>query len=146
MAKDIEEFLRMAAARRRESQASPPAQAPRPAGQKVQRRPAPPQNLVSDDEIEVIPPRRESVAKHVEKHIDTSRLAKHASKLGEKVGRADDIMEARLHQKFETTSESAQRVPPPSGSPQALIKYMVSPQGIRQAIIVNEILNRPEWD
>lgn len=163
MAKDIEEFLKMAAARRREAQptqsAPAPTQPPRPAPQKVppkQKKPPTRPSLVSESEIEVVTP-RESVAKHVEKRIDTRRIQKQVEKLGEKVGQADDILEARLHQTFDhQVGRLAQPGSATAGSevkPQALPRtartlaaMIASPQNVQQAIIMSEILKRPEWD
>jgi hypothetical protein len=170
MAKDIEEFLRMAAARRREAAGSPPVQPP-PDPQPVPRSPSqPPRStskpprksskppvIVADDEVELIVPGRESVARHVEKHLDTSQLKRHAEQLGEKVGRADEKLQEHLHQKFDhqlgslakkpvmTTAEteaSADRRTPRS----LLQRMLATPQSIQQAIVLNEVLKRPEWD
>ena len=104
MAKDIEEFLKMAAQRRRESATGPPRAQQTPAQQKPpskqQQKPVKPPVVVSETEVDIVPPRRESVASGVQKNLDNSRLKRHAEKLGEEVGLADDKLDARLHQKF----------------------------------------------
>jgi hypothetical protein len=162
MAKDIEEFLKMAAQRRRESASNAPASQPppaqsRPPVKQQQKKPSKPPILVGDDDAETISQRRESVAKHVQKHLDTSRLKKHAEKLGEEVGRADDKIEARLHEKFdhqigqltgkEIASADSPRKSKASGTPKlSLLKMLAAPENIQQAIIMSEILKRPEWD
>ncbi len=161
MAKDIEEFLKMAAARRREAQPSAPATPPRQTPQKTppkqKKQPARPSLVVSESEVEIVPTKRESVAKHVESHIDTSRLKKHAEKLGEKVGRADDVLEARLHQTFDhqigrlvrpesATGDPAGKPKPPTRTASSLLAMMASQHNVQQAIVMSEILKRPEWD
>ena len=160
MAKDIEEFLKMAAARRRESQASAPATPARPAAQKIpptqKKQPTRPGLVVSDSDVEIVPAQRESVAKHVESRINSSRLKKHAEKLGEKVGRADDVIEARLHQTFDhkvgRLAQPASAPPGPSDKSKmqtrmasSLLAMLASPQSVQQAFIMSEILKRPEW-
>ena len=161
MAKDIEEFLKMAAARRREAQQSAPAQPARPTPQKIppkQKKPLTRPGLVlSESEVEIVPAQRESVAKHVESRIDTSRLKKHAEKLGEKVGKADDVLEARLHQKFDHQVGRLAQPKPVAAAPDdkskmqtrttsSLLAMIASPQSVQQAIVMSEILKRPEWD
>jgi hypothetical protein len=160
MAKDIEEFLRMAASRRRETQGSPPPAAQRPPTQKNQQRPrkqAPrPSPIVGAAEVEVVPGPRESVAQHVAAHIDTSRLVESTKRLGAEVGKADDLLESRLHQTFDHQVGTITRRPNEavSASPQdpspnrahPMLSALASPQGMRQAIIASEILKRPEWE
>ena len=161
MAKDIEEFLKMAAQRRRESAASPPPAQPIPPRQKTppkqqqkQTRPSP---VVVESGVEIVPPRRESVATHVQKHLDNSRLKKHAEKLGEEVGKADDKLDARLQQKFDhqvghlTSSslggvETTGKAKVSGKTKPTLLNMLASPQNVQQAIVMSEILNRPEWD
>ncbi len=162
MAKDIEEFLKMAAQRRRESATGPPRAQQTPAQQKPpskqqQKKPVKPPVVVSETEVDVVPPRRESVASGVQKNLDNSRLKRHAEKLGEEVGLADDKLDARLHQKFDhqvghlasqaiggVESTSKARVPVKSKT--LLLNMLASPQSVQQAIIMSEILSRPEWD
>jgi hypothetical protein len=98
-------------------------------------------------------PRKESVEQHVRSHIDTSRLARHAEKLGEQVGLADDVMDARLHKTFDhdvgTLSQGSAvvQLPPPAGARRAspFLELMADRKSVRQAIILSEILRRPEW-
>ena len=121
MAKDIEEFLKMAAERRKAAQGqqaqNPPAQPPAAPVQPA--RPAPPPQrptatsppqkkprgttpppVVGGKQVEVVK-RRESVAEHVKSHINTQRLSDQSSSLGQEVGFADDKLEAHLHKKFD---------------------------------------------
>jgi hypothetical protein len=160
MAKDIEEFLKMAAQRRREAAANAPAPPPQATPKKPplsqQKKPAKPPVIVSEDE-NVPQQRRESVAKHVQKHLDTSRLQKRVQRLGAEVSKADDKIEARLHQKFdhdvghlsgpsEAIAETAGQVRPPARINNPLLKMFSAPASVRQAVIMSEILKRPEWD
>jgi len=127
----------------------------------------PPPNLeilddVADAEVIEAEPVYESVSAHVADDIDTSditqhasRLGDHASRLGAEVGQADDKLEERLHEKFDhelsnihddtVTDDTGVgrpgRVPSTAGEIAAMFR---SPKSIRQAIILNEILNRPE--
>ncbi len=170
MARDIEEFLRKAAERRKQAQqgggqpAAPqrPAQpAPVPQQRPVapppaQRQPySPPPTTPSRQppqrqpvEAEVVWSNRESVAAHVQAHISTRSIAEHASQLGQEVGLADDKLEQRLHEKFDhsvgtlghldTTGEGAT-------SGDDLLQLLRNPQSLRQAILLSEILKRPEF-
>ncbi len=102
--------------------------------------------------------RDQSVSEHVRVHIDTSSLGEHARHLGEQVGLADDKMDARLHRKFdhsvaslkpagtahhETTSVTERDV---SQLASELLDMLRSPKSIRQAILIAEVLKRPEFD
>ena len=95
-----------------------------------------------------------------EKQVDYGRLAEErlseqASHLGEKIAQADDRVEARLHEKFDhrlgklsrresgsepTTKEPESTELSPAERARALLS---SPQGVRDAVILNEIFSRP---
>jgi hypothetical protein len=168
MAKDIEEFLKMAAQRRRDAaaraQTTPPAAPPptpaQPA-QPVQRKPSKktrqPPVILGEDDVEVIPPRRESVSKHVQQHINTGRIKQRVRRLGAEVGQADEKLEARLHDTFDhqvghltqpsiSPDDSVAQGKAASRARQAQLAFLSSPQNLRQAIILSEILQRPNWD
>lgn len=96
-------------------------------------------------------------------HLPQSRLAEHAALLGSSIAQADERIEARLHQKFDhrlgTLEERGnleqrgtgvgmlQASPPlPEASPgESLVALLRSPEGARQAFVLNEIL-RPRGD
>ena len=171
MARDIEEFLRRAAERRKkqlkqkqggeagqqQQQRQPPAQRPARAQQ-------PPRRLViSDDQVEVVRNRKqdlrdESVTQHVARHLDSSSITEHASHLAENLEQADERLEERLHEKFDhdlgSLRDSARQehvapvVTVQTISPMAndLIEMLKSPQTVRQAIIIAEVLKRPNFD
>ena len=175
MARDIEEFLKMAAQRRQQQkqrqgqqpqqgagQRVPPKQPSRPlAAQPVPSAYEPP---ATEDEIQIIEPqpdiRRGSVREHVQTHIDTSDIAEHVRHLGEEVGMADDKVEARLQQKFDhgvghlkideaksaqskTTKVTDRQI---SDAAAALMNMLRTPTSIRQAILISEVLRRPDFD
>jgi hypothetical protein len=175
MPRDIEEFLKMAAKRRQQQkkqggQPSPSAARSQPARRPAASHPpARPENVrpATDDEIVIIggtesphDPYQQSVAEHVRSHIDTSNLARHATQLGEEVALADDKMDARLHSKFDhavgrlsldasrsvqstTTTTTARAVSPLA---QELLEMLSNPASIRQAILISEVLRRPDVD
>ena len=170
MARDIEEFLKMAAQRRQQQrqqqQAGGAQRQPRPATPPVQRLASQLVTPATEDEIQILDDtsgqdmRHQTVSGHVETHIDTSEIAQHTRQLGQKVGMADDKLEARLQQKFdhdvghlqidqkrsaqsETTSVTETDL---SEAAAALMQMLRTPTSIRQAILISEVLKRPEFD
>ena len=158
MAKNIEEFLKMAAARRQQGQQ-----------QQNEIRPPQPQRRTEIveivDEVEIVEPlRSSSVGSHVRSHIDTSDIQQHASHLGERISSADERIERRLHSKFDhqvgrladdqiqdrgevsaqTTSAFEAEDAPEKAT--ELIELFRSPKNVRNAILINEILKLPEFD
>ncbi len=150
MARDIDEFLRKAAERRNKAAGqAPPGQPGR--GTPVNKPPTPARQrprgpeIVEANEVEVVG--GEGIAK---RHLDTSRIAQHAAQLGAEVSLADDKIEARLQEKFDhdlgrlAKKNKEQRQRETGGS--ELLKLLRTPKTIRQAIIVTEILKRPNFD
>ncbi|MCG8450211.1 MAG: hypothetical protein MI725_11620, partial [Pirellulales bacterium] len=152
---EIEEFVRRAQgkpAQQKPTQQKPAPQKPaarksqrprQPVAKRVPRepRPAPAGNL-----------RREGVGEHVSKHISSADISQHAEQLGKELEQTDERMESRLHAKFdhqlgslqhrETTAEEKT----PQHDAAAEIAALLSrPEGMRQLILANEILRRPEW-
>lgn len=99
----------------------------------------------------------ESVAEHVTDHISSSarELADHSVLLGQRVVQADEQFDVQLQSKFDhevgtlgerhaqRMKEEAQKKPV-APTPAAQIAAMLThPEGVRQAIILNEILRRP---
>jgi hypothetical protein len=100
--------------------------------------------------------RRKSVAEHVAEQV-TSRaenLANQASKLGQRIAAEDQQFDTKIKSKFDhtigtlggsensSTTEPTQQ--PPVETPAAQLAAMLAnPGGIRQAVLVNEILRRP---
>jgi hypothetical protein len=97
-------------------------------------------------------PLRESVGTHVSQHMSTADITEHASKLGLEVSNADEKMTAHLQERFQHQLGAFQQSQQPTetrrtrGSAAAEIaQLMKSPQGVRQAVIVSEILRRPDF-
>ncbi|MEZ6093531.1 MAG: hypothetical protein R3C03_04725 [Pirellulaceae bacterium] len=139
---------------------SPPPRPVKPAArQPIAPRPISSNDLIDDSEIEVVnEPRRsigrESVKEHVKRHINTGEIAEQVSHLGEQVGLADDKLEARLHDKFDHEVGALDHGPDPYENVYGDVKKKVSPivellrnpKTFRQALIVSEILKRPNLD
>ena len=159
MARDIEEFLRRAAERRQQQGGAAPSR-PTPS------RPAPlPQEPMIIEDVEVIQPRRpakrsdirqESVDEHVKKHIDTSNIARHAESLGASIGQASQRTEQRVQQHLDhdisrvddkpTITDDALNVPQGPTLASQLKASLGNPRSVGQAILLAEILKRPDLD
>lgn len=100
----------------------------------------------------------ESVAQHVSEHMKQGEFAERASHLGEVVAHSDERLEARLHQKFDhglgslaarrKAREAADLALLGSKSEsnplaESLVELLSTPQGVQQAVILSEVLNRP---
>ncbi len=112
-------------------------------------------------------PRGEGVAEHVQRHIQASDVGDHAAQLGSALGQADERLESRLHATFdhrlgtlakepvgtqvaEGTDNAAWRPTAVSGgaiAPQ-VVAILRSHKGLAAALVVHEILRRPEerWE
>jgi|GEM_PF-1286114 len=95
-----------------------------------------------------------TVSEHVAEHIGTGArsVAWQASKLGQRIIADDEQFDVQLKAKFDHSvgTLAASRVPEStqasaaSESPAAQIAAMIaSPEGMRQAVVINEILRRP---
>jgi hypothetical protein len=171
MARDIEEFLRRAAERRKkqlkQKQGGDVGQPPQPPLRTPAQPPRvqqPPRKLViSDDQIEVVRKRsqdlrNESVTDHVARHIDSSNISEHASHLAEDLEQTDERLEERLHDKFDRDlgslkdrqplEQAAQVTAARKVSPVAndLVRMLKSPKTVRLAIILAEVLKRPDFE
>jgi hypothetical protein len=156
---EIGEFLRRAAQHRQGQPARPPRPVARPAM-------APPvaEKLVMA-EVVVPRPLGEGIKQHVGEYLDAAEFRRRAAELGEEVAQADEQVEQRLHARFDhevsslagTPGESAgmptAEQPPepeyranelPSAAAAGLAAMLGDAVGIRQAIVINEILTRPE--
>ena len=157
MAGDIEEFLRRAAQRRAVRQ---PPEIQILGDDDVVDADIVDADIVEDPGILT----GHDVGSHVSQHIDTTDFAERISHLGEVVDRADDRMEAHLQGYFEhklgdlgvTTSRTSEstldddkpRLAAPEVAPQTppfdIQKLLRSPASIRDAIVLSEVLKRPE--
>ena len=156
MAGDIEDFLRRAAQRRVPQ--PPPASSPRPEIQ-----------ILGDEDVVEAHVVEESgilsghdVGDHVSQHINTSGFGERISHMGEEIDQADDRMEAHLHGYFEhklgdlggETSRASDSSLDDDNAGQGpsdqktaafdIQKLLRSPTNIRDAIVLSEILRRPE--
>ena len=104
-----------------------------------------------------------TVDEHVRQHmghLKESTLAEQAAHLGEQVAQADDRVAARLHEKFDhklgklqarntqRRSEAAAAAVLEPTSAESIAALLANPDSIRNAIVLNEILQRPtdRWE
>jgi len=99
--------------------------------------------------------RREGVGEHVAKHVSSRKLAEHAEHLGEQMALTDERLESRLHEKFDHQLGNLQRQataePKKKEGPNItaqIVELLSQPDGMRQMIVANEILRRPDerWE
>ena len=149
------------------AQPSPPRQAPAQQRPPEITRPVMQPRTTGEIQDEPDPfPSGQSVAQHVQKHIDSgaSEISQIARKLGERVGQSGKKVNERVQQKFEHEvgnladsqgrGESKKKQPTegrlrPAATvitSQTIADMFRSPPALRQAIIVAELLKRPEWD
>jgi len=155
VADEIEEFMRRAAARRRGAPGTPtaPAAAPPQAAQPVQA------------EVVAEKPVGGQVEQHVKKYLDAEDFSRRSQELGEEVTQVDREVDQHLHQVFDHDVSRLAVVPGEAAAPPTavepaelgvsapeipatfatgLLDLVGSPDALRQAIILNEILHRPE--
>jgi hypothetical protein len=97
------------------------------------------------------------VVEHVQQHLDTTDFSRRTQQLGGEVAQADDKVEARVLEVFEhQLSQFDWRTPqelaaagiasPPALATGAagLLPLLADPHGLRQAVLLAEILERPE--
>jgi hypothetical protein len=126
---------------------------PRPAAPPRPPRPVVPAELVDAEVIEAEPV-RETLEQHVARTVDTSDVTAQASHLGATVGRADDDLEARLHQTFDHSVSTLDpydeaRVAENQAAVDAasavgeIAELLRTPKSVRHAVVLSEILKRP---
>lgn len=99
---------------------------------------------------------RKSVADHVAEHVSasTQSLAQQSSRLGQRIVSEDQQFDQKLKAKFDHTIgtlggsavdvQAAAQQPPTPTTPAAQIAAMLAnPDGVRQAVLLNEILRPP---
>ena len=87
-----------------------------------------------------------------QQHLPESQLAEQAAQLGDQIAQSDERLEARLHEKFdhklgklrsgETTSTTHKQEASDSAAAR-IAAMLASPGGVRDAVVLGEILNRP---
>jgi hypothetical protein len=138
----------------------PPAARMNPPARLVPAR-TPPQEVVYLEPVEVVDAEladlSDSVGQHVAQHLrGPQQISEHARHLGAEVDQADDKLKSHLHQTFDhqlgklkTTASSTAATPHASVAPDVtmtgLLKMLRSSEGIRDAVVMAEILRRPEW-
>ncbi len=85
------------------------------------------------------------------KHLAESQLAEKAAHLGDEIAQSDDRLEAHLHEKFDhrlgklqARPEAAPAVVATPTPAEALFAMLSTPGGMQQAVVLNEILRRPD--
>ncbi len=105
----------------------------------------------------------QGLEKRLEHHDDTSEIARHTPQLGQEVAEADERMETHIHEKFDhqigtLKSTLAETLIPQQEHLQShddistiegisgkeLASLLKNRDGMRRAIVLSEILNRPE--
>jgi hypothetical protein len=148
---EIGEFLRRAAGRR--------------GGQAPARRPPPPPPVPVEAEVVLERPPGDQVKEHVGEYLNTGSFARRAAHLGERVSGTEKQTAQHLQQAFghdvsqlagkpgeasqapavEEASDAEDRLTElPSTAAAGLAAMLSNAESIRQAIIINEILPRPE--
>jgi hypothetical protein len=101
------------------------------------------------------PRRRQTVAEHVAEQVAarSKDIAEKTSKLGQRIVAEDEQFDVQLKAKFDHTvgtlagpaiPAASDQTPPPSHTAAAQLAAMLAnPDGIRQAVLLNEILRRP---
>ncbi len=103
------------------------------------------------------------VGKQVETYLDTGEFSRRTSQLGGEVAQADEEIGHRLKQVFghdvsQLAKKPGEAAAPPAADETALapaalplaglIEMLANADGVRQAIVISEVLRRPEdrWD
>lgn len=166
---EIRQFLRGAAERR----AAPGAERPKPIGPPRQQRPPQPAPVAERPPLSPLRPEEPEVVvaevSSLSEPLGREEFAELPSAIKSKVAQADDKMESHLHEVFDhklgtldkgsaMTGGLAQSKPPgepePAGAPlpttaaAGLAAMFATVENIRTAVLVNEILQRPEhrWE
>lgn len=114
----------------------------------------------------------ESVSDHVDRHIKSHPVSEHSQELGKRIGQSDEAMEDHLHDVFDhsigslsheqasrqvsegtdaaiwETAESKRRKRSEArdGRSESIAQMLRNKDSIRQAIILGEVLKRPDFD
>ena len=157
---EIEEFMRRAAAKPRPTaNAEPVRRSPQPQLRPQVEKPVQAQ-VVGDEPVGA------KIGKQVERDLDTQEFTKRSTELGSEVAQADREIDQHLHQVFdhhvsnlelmpgeaaaapvvvgpvELTEQSLLDIPATFAT--GLTDLLADPDSVRQAIVLNEILHRPE--
>jgi len=99
------------------------------------------------------PSKRQTVAEHVEQQVAarSQSIAQKASNLGQRIVSEDEQFDVQLKAKFDHTvgslatsaSSTDERAPTPTSPAAQIAAMLANPDGVRQAVVINEILRRP---
>ncbi len=155
---EVEDFLRRAQGQppKREKSVRPPLKPrsperpPRRLVAEQSRAEAKPRSRPRLSEQGSLPPRK-GIAEHVTSHLSSKEIGDHTKSLGNKAKLAEARTEARIHEKFDQQLGDLQRQEKPQpAKPQEpslaaeIVELLQKPNGMRQLIIAQEILRRPE--
>jgi hypothetical protein len=137
------------------SERNPLAEPLRPLGQRVgQSAPTEKRRRSTRRPVAPKPQLGGSVAEHVAEHVGGAvrALGEHASQLGERVIQADEQFDVQLKAKFdhrlgtlasERDAGQQERLAAADTPARQIAAMLADPAGVRQAIVLSEILNRP---
>ena len=131
----------------------------RPAPAAARRKPAAPPPVPAAERPAEPPPAAETtVVQHVKKYMDSGEFDLRTQKLGDEVALADDKIDARVREVFKQQisefdwrtqseiEEAGEQVPTSASAASAaagLALMLANPENLRQAIVLNEILQPP---
>jgi hypothetical protein len=156
-ADEIEEFMRRAATKASTTASARPMRRPPtrlPAEKPVQA------EVVADAPVGA------KIGKQVERDLDTEEFTKRTTQLGSEVAQADKEIDDHLHQVFDHHVSKLEFVPGEAATPPVVVgpvelteqslldipatfatgltDLLADPDSVRQAIVLNEVLHRPE--
>ncbi|MDG2469531.1 MAG: hypothetical protein P8M80_09650 [Pirellulaceae bacterium] len=176
MVQDIEEFLRMAAARKKQQAGQqgdvPRTQANSPVSPRQQASETPPPRRGSSRPPVPQPPNSQEFGNEavieqeqikrlqptIQSNVSTADIVEHTIQLGEDVYQREEVTDERVHEKFdhnlgqlrkedisepELVDHGSGKNDPKNLGP--LLKMLSHPTSLRQAIILKEIFDRPEF-
>jgi hypothetical protein len=168
VAGEIDDFLRRAAQQRAGQQGTAqPPRPTRPQPAKPTKPPAPPPQQPLVAQVVAPAPVGGQVTEHVQKYLDTEEFTRRGAQMGgEVVSQVDREIDQHLHQVFDHSVSQLAAIPGetaaapvayeplelsdasaiaiPATFATGLTDLLTSPESIRQAIVLNEILHRPE--
>jgi hypothetical protein len=91
-------------------------------------------------------------------NVSTAALTRHASTLGEEVAQADERMDEHVHERFDHSvgllgdssdaiheDANKEKLPSEAVTTGEIVDIFRNPARVREAIVLNEILTRPNW-
>lgn len=112
------------------------------------------------DEVQAqVDMRNQSVEEHVRTHLDPTRVTQSAERLGERIASVHDEVDHRVHEHLDHDISKVDDKPTITDDPSPAIfgasdkstairlrKLLSNPQEVGNAIILSEILKRPDFD